>query len=591
MRTICQCAVLAFVAIPLPALGQLEQISRLFSGDDGMKMSDDVLEQFHVTEMPLSTALRMLSVQSQRNIVTSPNVTGTVTANFFNVTLENALKAILTSNNCDYLERDGFIYVYTNEEMAELNVQRYPLSVKVFTLNYIQAAEAVTAVSPLLSGQGKIANNSASEVGLEVNEKSTGGDKPAGNEFLVVYDYPENLQHIAAVLAQIDVRPRQVLVEATILRARLTDSNALGVDFSLVAGVDLELLNSRSIGIQNLTFGELPQERFEKFNSNIATNFIENVPDGGLTFGIIKDHVAIFIRALEEITDTSVIANPKVLALNKQVGNVIVGRRDGYITTTVTETQAVQKVEFLETGTQLTFRPFIGSDGYVRVELHPEDSVGGLTAAQLPFEQTTEVSTNVIVRDGYTILIGGLFREVTSESRGQIPLLGDIPYLGDVFRSRSDDLDREEVIILLTVHVVKDEARYAEQSLDAFESVEKARVGLRKGMMWHGRERLAQSFYRRAVEDFHADRLDQAAWKVQMALHNYPRFLAAIELKDEIEQERAWEEDGTLGREFLFNLIRREQGIDERMFNRPPRPKFGSDTPSRSDSGTADPDQ
>jgi len=281
--------------------------------------------------------------------------------------------------------------------------------------------------------------------------------------------------------------------------------------------------------------------------------------------GIIKDHVGIFIRALEQITDTSVLANPKVLALNKQIGNIIVGRRDGYITTTVTETQAIQKVEFLETGTQLTFRPFIGTDGYVRMELHPEDSVGGLTAAQLPFEQTTEVTTNVIVRDGHTILIGGLFREVTSESRSQLPFLGDIPHIGDLFRSRSDSLDREEVIILLTVHIVSNDEVYAEESLEYLRGIERTRVGLRRGMMWHGRERLAQSYYRKAVDYFERGDNDRALWNVQMCLHNYPRFLSAIKLKDEIEQTRDWEDDATIGRDFVYQLIRRAKGIDGRV--------------------------
>src|SRR5690606_22979737 len=96
-------------------------------------------------------------------------------------------------------------------------------------------------------------------------------------------------------------------------------------------------------------------------------------------------------------------------------------------TTTVTQTSSIQNVEFLETGTQLRFRPYIGDDGYVRIEVHPEDSTGGLTAANLPFEQTTEVTTNIIVRDGHTILIGGLFREVTSASRSQVPLVGNVP--------------------------------------------------------------------------------------------------------------------------------------------------------------------
>ena len=135
--------------------------------------------------------------------------------------------------------------------------------------------------------------------------------------------------------------------------------------------MDLELLGSTSTAVQNVTVGDLPTARLEKFNSNVTTDLTSNVPQGGLHIGILKDQIAVFVRALEQVTDTVVLANPKVLALNKQKGQVIVGRRDGYITTTVTETQAIQTVEFLETGTQMIFRPFIGEDGYVRMELPP----------------------------------------------------------------------------------------------------------------------------------------------------------------------------------------------------------------------------
>jgi hypothetical protein len=164
-----------------------------------------------------------------------------------------------------------------------------------------------------------------------------------------------------------------------------------------------------------------------------------------------------------------------------------------------------------------------------------------------------------------------------------VPLLGDIPGAGNLFRSRSDELDREEVIILLTVHIVKDEQAYADKSMEALHEIERTRVGLRRGMMWHGRERLAQSFYRKALEYYERGDVDRARWHVQMALHNYPRFLDAIKLKDEIEQARDWEDDAAISRGFIYELIRREQGLKGPVFDRPAQP-FGAD---RGDPGEA----
>jgi type IV pilus assembly protein PilQ len=388
------------------------------------------------------------------------------------------------------------------------------------------------------------------------------------------------MREIERVLREVDVRPRQVLVEATILRAELKDDNALGIDFTIVGGVDLEEMGAISNGIQDIALGTLPENRYERFNSNASTDFAGNVPPGGVTIGVVKDHVATFIRALEEVTDTTVLANPKILALNKQKGQVIVGRRDGYLTTTVTETQAVQTVQFLETGTQLIFRPFIAEDGYVRVELHPEDSVGFISAQGLPSEQTTEVTTNVVIRDGETILIGGLFRELTTDARSQIPGVGSIPGVGPLFRSNNDSSTREEVIILLTLHIVKDQEDYSAKSREAFENIERTRVGVREGLMWTGRERLAQSHYRRAVAAMDCGNADKALWHAKLALHCFPRHMPAIKLQESILGKRAWEEDGDATRMFIHELIAKEKGWPQTSFDRPNPISSPADAPA-----------
>ncbi len=529
--------------------------------------------RMHVADMPLATVLHLLSLEGQRNIIASPNVTGRVTANLYDVTFEQALHAILVSNGAGHRVVGDFIYVYTREELKEMDAARAPIPrTRVYRLNYISAADAKAYVAPLLGKDdegGSVTGPPAPATGLESDAREAGGNADAAQDFIIVTARPDVHRRIESLLEQIDVQPRQVLIEATILRAALSDDNALGIDFSLVGGVDLELLGATSNGVADIRLGTLPQNRFEQFNAAAVTDLVGNVPTGGLTIGLIKDNVAVFLRALEEITDTTVLANPKVLALNKQKAQVIVGRRDGYLTTTVTQTQTIQTVEFLETGTQLIFRPFIGSDGFVRVELHPKDSVGFVNAQGLPSEQTTEVTTNVIVRDGETILIGGLFREVTTDRRSQIPGLGNIPVLGALFRSTNDSTSREEVIILLTIHIVKDRKAYAELSREQYENVERMRVGMRQGLMRYGRERIAQAQYRRALDALSAGRRDKALWHLNMSLHNNGMCLPAIKLKEKILGQRAWDDDGTGGRSFLHRLISREKGYHLPPFGRP----------------------
>ena len=535
-----------------------------------VSVSDRGTVELHVAGIPLADVLQLLSLEGQRNIIASPNVKGTVTAHLYDATFEDALTAILTPVAAGYRKSGKFIYVYTNDELSQMTAAaaKQPMT-KVFRLNYLSAADANTYISPLVGKDGSVSASVAPNAGLAGEATQGGGNSNTMSDFLIVTARPEVLRDIERVLKEIDVRPRQVLIEATILRAELKDDNALGIDFSIVGGVDLELLGSTSNAIRNVNLGDLPQDRFERFNSVATTDLSGDIPDGGLTFGVIKDHVGVFLRALEQVTDTTVLANPKILALNKQKGQVIVGRRDGFLTTTVTETQAVQTVEFLETGTQLLFRPFISDDGYVRVELHPEDSVGFVNAQGLPSEQTTEVTTNVIVRDNETILIGGLFREVTTDARSQVPGLGNVPGIGPLFRSNNDSSGREEVIILLTLHIVKDQDAFATASKETLENIERMRVGMRQGLMWHGRERIAQTQYRKAMEAMSRNDPKKALWHANMALHNNARLLPAIELKERIHGERAWDEDGANSRAFLHRLIAKEKGYAPSPFGRP----------------------
>jgi type IV pilus assembly protein PilQ len=516
--------------------------------------------ELHVEDLSLSEVLRMLSMDGRRNIIASPKVKGTVTANLYGVPFDEALQAVLASVGAGYRVSGKFFYVYTNEELAEMAGKNQSSSTRVFRLNYVSAADANTYLAPLLGEAGTISVSPAPPTGLSSDRGATGGNANASQDFIIVTAPFAIMAEIERILREIDVRPAQVLIEATILRAELNDENALGIDFTVVGGVDLEGLGAASTGVTDLTLGQLPQERFELFNSNVNTGFTQNVPEGGLQIGIIKDNVALFLRALEQITDTTVLANPKILTLNKQQGYVIVGRRDGYLTTTVTETQAIQSVEFLETGTQLVFRPFVGNDGFIRVELHPEDSVGFVNAQGLPSKQTTEVTTNVILRDGETILIGGLFREVTTETKKQVPGLGAIPGVGTLFRSKSDSAKREEVIILLTIHQVKDHAAYAQASRDQGNNAETLRIGTRNGLMWHGRQRVAERHIRKAAEARAEGDTRRALWHVNFALYNDSRSLNALELKNSLLEQQDWQDLGAAGgRTFLHQIISQER--------------------------------
>ncbi len=593
------------VAQPIEQAGNPEDVT--------VSVSWDGIVEMHIQDGELYVVLQQLLLKSHRNIVFGKDVGGTVTVGLYNVTIEQALDAILKPNGFAYRQEGNFIYVYTQEELDEIIEGERVLVSRIFRLNYISPADASKFIEPLLTPNvGTITMVPLTHSGLSGGGTSTGNAQSlAIEDIIVVRDYEHKLLEVEKTLAELDKRPKQVLVEATILRATLNETNALGIDFNVLGGVNFEMLavadgrsglipngpnialagsvgstgntgsgtgssalgarpGATSIGTLN---NAVPISKLDDLTLGVATNFAANVPNGGLTFGLVTDKVSAFIRALESVTDVTVLSNPKVLTLNKQEGHVLVGSRDGFLTAQITtETSSTQSVDFLETGTQLRFRPFISNDGYVRMQITPSDSTGGVDARGLPFERTTQVTTNILVKDGYTILIGGLFRDVTSTGRSQIPLLGSLPFVGSAFRSTNDATVREEVIILLTVHIIEDESEYAAYSEEVLDDMERLRVGIRESMQLHGRERLAQANYHSALEYANQGKWDMAEWHTKLAIHNRPAFVEAIKLREEILQKRSWDHEGTITRHFIKKLILRKQWRPTQLYERPERP-------------------
>ncbi len=535
---------------------------------DRVTVDDAGLIDLRLNAVPIFLALEMLSDQTQRNIVLASGVSGSVSLVLRKVTFDQALTAILTAQKLTYSEVGSVIYVAPAPAAAD-DAER-ELDMRMFRLNYVLATEAEAFIKPLLSADGKSTRTVDPDKGIAASSTDAGGYKQANPDVLIVIDHPQYLQRISEAIAELDRRPQQVLVEATIMRASLNEDNALGIDFNTLAGVDFQLLSAQSPGVGSIALGTVPQPQLQNTSIATRTDFNAQLPDGGFTFGIVKDQVAAFIRALERITDVTILANPKVLTLNRQRGEVIVGRRDGYITTTVTETAAVQTVDFLETGTKLTFRPFITRDGYVRMEVHPEDSNGGLSAANLPFEETTEATTNILIKDGHTILIGGLFRERSNATRSQIPGLGNLPVVGKLFGVQQDQSTREEVVILLTVHVLPGDERDDPYFADLEEDLERVRIGGRQGLMGSGREQLASARYNAAVAALEAGRIDEAVASLDWTLQLNPRHLDAIRLRERLMRERTWMSDGAVIRSFIRETLRQQDDLGRRtQFERP----------------------
>jgi type IV pilus assembly protein PilQ len=523
--------------------------------DSEVNVNDEGTVEIHVNDASLIEVLRMLSLQTQKNIMPSKDVRGTVTANLYDVTVREALDAILHSNGYAYREKGNFIYVYTTKELQEIEKSEVRATTRVFRLNYTPAANAQNLIKPVLSAQGQVALTTPAKNGIESGTGAVGGDDHAAGDVLVITDFPENLDRVAQILAEVDTRPQQILLEAVILRATLNEDNALGVDFNVLSGVDFTDIVTSNGQFTNATIDEGTAVADHASSVGTGTNFTQGV--GGLKVGFVSDNVSVFLSALEQTTDTTIMANPKILTLNKQKGEVFVGNEDGYYTTITTETTTSQTVETLKTGTRLIFRPYIAGDGYIRMEVHPEDSAGEVKANGLPSKSTTEVTSNIMVKDGHTVVIGGLFRESSTSNRSQIPFFGNLPLVGAAFRKQTDRTVREEVIVLLTPHVVKDDAAYSQLSAEQLKMGEALRVGVRKGMMPWGRERLAQMWYDAALKEMEKKNPDRklAKWHLDSATNLNPKFSEAMLLKQQLTGYEVTAADGSSVRSFVRTAI------------------------------------
>ncbi|MCH2132435.1 MAG: hypothetical protein MK116_01670 [Phycisphaerales bacterium] len=498
------------------------------AGDDGQGDGSSVtMTKFGrvdlaVQDADLTKILEMLAIQSRKNIIAGRDVAASVSANLYDVTFEEALDSVLRVNGYGYIEEGNFIYVHPIDEIEQIKAAAKRVETRIFDLYNISAADADAVIAPLLSSVGQSVPMGTVDDSFNPDDTNNGSDSWAFSARLIVSDYPEVLEEIAAIVKSMDVSPTQVLVEGTILTTKVDESNAWGVDWSIISSINFtDVLGGPLQVVNDLVGGDIPTTNALGSVSNVGKTGTE----GGFKFGVIKDHFSLFLRALDEVADATVIARPKVMCLNRQKAEILVGRRVAYLSTTQTETSTTQTVEYLDTGIHLVFRPFISPDNMIRMELYPRLSDYQIrqladfngNVIDVPDEITSEVFANVRVRDGETLVLGGLFRESTVIKRDQVPLLGDIPIAGIAFTGQEDSIVREEIIFMLTPSVVRDETLW-EAGRDSLEILDAVRVGARSGLLPFSQTRMTSNYNRDALEAYRNGELDLALFYANNSL-------------------------------------------------------------------------
>lgn len=549
--------------------------------DEKQALGEEVIDEFGtfeiaVDDVPLPQVLNMLAIQSRRNIITSKRVGSvSVTANLFDVTFYEALESILHIASLCYDEQGNFIYVMTCEEKLQRENANRVMEDRVFYLDHISPADAESLAKPLLSDNGNMSRLGEVQMGFAPGQTDAGGDSWAHEPVLVVRDYKDNLDAIEKLLKDVDTPPKQVMVESTILVTEASGDYAWGMDVSvLLKGSFTDLLNPLNpvSWLQNQNNptpgGTVPTSNDLAIQSTVGAT----TERGGFKLGVLNENVGVFMRLLDEVSDTMILARPKILALNRQRAQVLVGERVAYLSTTQTETASTQSVQYLDTGINLILRPFISRDGSIRLELYPSVSeytirkIGNPLSpgyTEVPDESTHEITTNVRVRDGETIVLGGLFKDKAITSRRSVPGLGDVPILGAAFQGQDDEVTRQEIIFLVTPTVIKEEVMTA-ASDEADNLVRNVQVGVREGLLPWSREKIASNLNHDAHVALGNGETNRAISYINRSLRNDPNQPEMVNMRYQLLGQRSiYSENGDVLTNIFDRMIRKSLDSDE----------------------------
>ena len=400
------------VMIPIESAQQPDNVELIVSGAG---------RRLIATNAELADVLRYIAHENNLNLILGPNVRGTVTASIEGARLEEILDAILGVNGYAWHRVDNLLYV-TSNDTPNLNPRVQGRTVRVYPLDYVAASDVESVANRLLS-----------PVGNAFISEAASDDQTKTREVLIVDDTEDSHSRIAAYVSQIDVAPRQVLVEAHVLQIALNDDERHGINLRALA-------------------------RFEGANLSLEGSGFASDNVGGPSLALRVDGTDMdsLVEMIRQNTNSRTLASPKVSVVNHQEARIQIGQRLPYAVATTTQTSTVQSVEFLEVGIVLTVRPIITEDGNVLMTVLPKVSGGRITENGFPEEDTTELSTTILMPDGGGVVIGGLIREEDVHTRSLVPGLGKVPVVGHLFQRRTDEVRRNELVIALVTHVMPD---------------------------------------------------------------------------------------------------------------------------------------
>lgn len=414
---------------------------------------------FNFQDVPVRTVLQLIAEESGLNVVAADTVQGNVTLRLINVPWDQAMDIVLRAKQLDKRRDGNVIWVAPQKEIADFeqaladariaNEVREPLVTEYLPVNYGIAED----IAGLLTDDSKQAQTVG---GGSASQRGGGGFlSPRGSvsfdsrtNTLLVVDIQSKVDEIKNMLATLDRPVDQVLIEARIVVASEVFARELGVMF----------------GVQDRT-GVLPNSNETTTDSGFMVNLPVNPAAGILNLSILRQDIALDLElsALEEEGRGEVVSNPRVITANQREAIIRQGDEVAYLTiqpATTPGAVAQATVEFKEVLLELKVTPTITQDGRVYLNLAvKKDEVSELIANPaggfVPQIARREVSTAVLIDNGQTVVVGGVYEFSNREDLRKVPFLGDLPVLGNLFKNKSRSIEKAELLIFVTPRILQ----------------------------------------------------------------------------------------------------------------------------------------
>jgi type IV pilus assembly protein PilQ len=439
--------IMAFCAIAVAENGPENTGKKMAVAENGLKKANKqevltVLEKrlqkkisVDFNETPIDDVIRIIADQADVDIIKSPKVIGNVTAKLTDVPLAEALNNILASHDYDYVTSETMIRIAPKGELNEVSER---LVNRVYRIVYADVTEVEKALGKFISDRGSISSN-------------------PGTSNIIVTDTESKIQAIDTFIEEIDRITPQVLVEVRIYDVTCTEGFDLGVAWNIgtnnVGSGDATVTDSTGLGINSdASLSSKTRVRGHPF----AAGSFDKTNGGAIRLGFLSGAIDIDValNILHSQVGAKLLANPRIMVLDNGTANFKIIREIPYTVQRDTSGGGqIEDTQFKEVGVELEVTPHVAKDGMLKLHVIPIFSVQvGITSP--PTVDRREIDTVALVKDGQTVVLGGLRKRETSQDIYKIPLLGDIPFVGNLFRDESESVTTNELLVFITPKII-----------------------------------------------------------------------------------------------------------------------------------------